>query len=99
MTQLAAMNTPLYELMHRAGHVKLDTTMAYYMGDNEISKKKLLENINQLNTEEPLIELDTLTEDGNKQVIREADYVKMQKLTKEIPHISERIVIYGSKAC
>lgn len=48
LTQLAAMNTPLYELMYRAGHAKVDTTMAYYMGENEIAKKKLMENINKL---------------------------------------------------
>lgn len=96
LTQLAAMNTPLYELMYRAGHSKVDTTMKYYLGDNEISKKKLLDNINAIDTEEPMIELNTLNADGSKQVIKESDYVKMQQITKEIPHVSEKVTLYST---
>ena len=96
LTQLAAMNTPLYELMYRAGHSRPDVTLAYYIGDNEISKQKLLTNINAIDTEEPMVELDTVNEDGSKQVIKESDYVKLQRMTRDIPHISEPPTLYST---
>lgn len=96
LTQMASLNTPLYELMYRAGHSKVDTTMSYYLGDNEIAKKKLIQNLNSLDTEEPMIELDTLNEDGSKQVIKESDYVKLQRMTKEIPHVCEQPTHYST---
>lgn len=96
LTQLAAMNTPAYELMYRAGHAKLDTTMKFYIGQNEIAKSRLIANLNQLDTEEPMIELSTLNEDGSKQIIKESDYVKLRRMTREIPHVSEPQTNYST---
>ena len=59
-------------------------------------KKKLIQNLNSLDTEEPMIELDTLNEDGSKQVIKESDYVKLQRMTKEIPHVCEKPTLYST---
>lgn len=96
LTQMAALNTPIYELMYRAGHSKVDTTMSFYLSDDEIAKKKLVQNLNSLDTEEPMIELDTLNEDGSKQIIKESDYVKLQRMAKEIPHVSEKLTHYST---
>ena len=48
MTELAAMGTPAHVLMKHAGHKKITTTMKYYLGDDDISMKKLVANVNKL---------------------------------------------------
>lgn len=47
-TMMANANTPVIELMSRLGHKKYETTMAYYINSNALSKEALKTNINNL---------------------------------------------------
>jgi|GEM_PF-306127 len=58
LTKLAEMNTPVIELMQRAGHTKYDTTMKYYINNTKKTHDILVENINSLEIDEPLVEFE-----------------------------------------
>lgn len=47
-TMMANLNTPVLELMNRLGHKKYETTMAYYINSNQLSKDTLKENLDRL---------------------------------------------------
>ena len=87
ITELAALGTPAHILMRHCGHKKITTTMRYYTEADELSKTKLIANLNQLGTEEP--EIETTDAAGNKHVIKEADYIQMLKAKAQIPTIKE----------
>lgn len=56
LTYLASENTPLYELMQFAGHKKIDTTLKYYIKENQFTNDKLKENLTKIsfsNAENP----------------------------------------------
>lgn len=81
---LAAANVPAKEVMQRAGHKKLDTTMKYYINSTSTSKMILLSTINKITTDE--MEVEVLDNEGNKQTIKESAYIKRQKVSAVIPH-------------
>lgn len=58
LTMLASMNTPVKELMLRAGHKKYETTLRYYIGTNSETKKVLINNLSQLNCRERYVRVD-----------------------------------------
>ena len=87
ITELAALGTPAHILMKHCGHKKITTTMRYYVEVDEISKSKLMCNINQLGTEEP--EIETTDSAGNKHILKEADYIQMLRAKAQIPTIKE----------
>lgn len=60
-TMMANANTPVIELMQRLGHKKYDTTMAYYINSNMLSRDILKQNINNLDYSNVVI--DELGED------------------------------------
>ena len=84
LTQLAAMNTPVIEVMKRAGHKKYETTMKYYINKNLETKRLLLNNLSNLSTEEPEVEI--LEPDGTKRVVKQSVFFKMKKISAIIPH-------------
>lgn len=47
-TLLANAYTPVQELMLRLGHKKYETTMAYYIDNNDLAREILKKNINAL---------------------------------------------------
>ncbi len=49
-TMLAALNTPITELMDRLGHKKYDTTLSYYINKNMLAKELLKNNLNSIST-------------------------------------------------
>lgn len=92
LSQLAAMNTPMIELMHRAGHSRLEITEKYYLACSAESKRQMIQNINRLNTEEKAIEV--LASDGAKQLMKEEEYLRYINIVKNIPHVNESKVTY-----
>lgn len=52
ITMLAQMNTPAIEVMKRVGHKKYETTMRYYISTTPQTHNILLDNIEQITTEE-----------------------------------------------
>jgi len=58
LTKLAEMNTPVIEVMQRAGHKKYDTTMKFYVNVTESTHKKLIDNINSLKIDDPVVEFE-----------------------------------------
>lgn len=52
ITMLAQMNTPAIEVMKRVGHKKYETTMRYYISTTTQTHNVLLDNIEQITTEE-----------------------------------------------
>lgn len=47
-TYMAALNTPVIELMNRLGHKKYDTTMKFYVNTNQLTKERLKQNAEML---------------------------------------------------
>ena len=47
-TMMANLNTPALELMNRLGHKKYETTMRYYLDENNLAREKLKEKLNSL---------------------------------------------------
>ena len=47
-TNLASLNTPVYELKARLGHKKISTTMKYYVNNNQKPSDILIANLNSL---------------------------------------------------
>ena len=92
LTELAAMGTPAHVLMKHAGHKKITTTMKYYLGDDDISMKKLVANVNKLGTEEPDIETTDMA--GNSKLIKESDYIQMLKAKSMVPCVKEKPIPY-----
>jgi len=45
---LAALNTPLFKLMERLGHKKIETTQRYYLGKNETADELMLKHLKAL---------------------------------------------------
>lgn len=45
-TMMANANTPAIELMHRLGHKKYETTLAYYINENQLAKEIEISNVN-----------------------------------------------------
>lgn len=83
ISMLAAMNTPVIETMKRVGHTKYETTMRYYIAANGETKKRLLENINTITTEEPIIEVKQT--DGTVKKMKQSKYLEYLKFTKISP--------------
>lgn len=95
LTELAAMGTPAHVLMKHAGHKKITTTMNYYLGDDEVSRAKLVQNVNCLGMDEP--EIETKDNAGNTHLIKEADYIQMLKMKSQIPTVKEEFAPYITK--
>ena len=92
ITELASLGTPAHILMKHCGHTKITTTMNYYLESDEISKAKLLSNINQLGTKAP--EIETKDAAGNIHVLKESDYIQMLKARAQVPTVKEKTVPY-----
>ena len=92
ITELASLGTPAHILMKHCGHKKITTTMKYYLDSDEISKAKLMSNINQLGTEAP--EIETKDAAGNIHVLKEADYIQMLKARAQVPTVKEKAIPY-----
>lgn len=84
LSMLAAANVPAKEVMQRAGHKKLDTTMKYYINSTSTSKMFLLSTLNGITTDE--MEIEVLDNEGNKQIIKESTYIRRQSVSAIIPH-------------
>lgn len=84
LSMLAAANVPAKEVMQRAGHKKLDTTMKYYINSTSTSKEFLLSTLNGITTDE--MEIEVLDNEGNKQMIKESTYIRRQSVSAVIPH-------------
>ena len=83
ITQLAAMITPVIEVMRRVGHTKYDTTMRFYVSVNEETKQRLIGNINKITMVEPIVEI-TLN-DGTIKKMKQSEYERFKKITAMIP--------------
>lgn len=92
ITELAALGTPVHILMQHVGHKKVSTTLKFYTSADEISKAKLMSNINQLGTEAP--EIETKDAAGNVHVLKEADYIQMLKARAQVPTVKEKAIPY-----
>lgn len=92
ITELASLGTPAHILMKHCGHKKITTTMKYYVDSDEISKAKLMTNINQLGTDAPEIEMQDAA--GNTHVLKEADYILMLKARAQVPTVKEKAIPY-----
>lgn len=84
LTQLAQMNTPVIEVMKRAGHKKYDTTMRYYINTTNETKICLINNLNAITTEEPLITVDI--GNGETKEIKQSAYLELKKFSQNYPH-------------
>ena len=88
LTELAAMNTPAHVLMAHAGHKKISTTMKYYLGQDDDSRRQLKRNVNLLNTAAPYIEV--ADREGALHAIKEEDYLKMLEAKRSLPTVRDR---------
>lgn len=84
ITQLVSMNTPAVEVMQRVGHKKFDTTLKYYINANMLTREKTLENLQYLNTEEPIIERTMC--DGTTKALSQREWIALDKASSTIPH-------------
>lgn len=84
LTQLAEMNTPVIEVMKRAGHKKYDTTMKYYINTTNETKLRLLNNINSITTEEPTIIVDI--GNGETKEMKQSAYLKFKQFAESVPN-------------
>lgn len=84
LTQLAEMNTPVIEVMKRAGHKKYDTTMRYYINTTMETKLRLINNINSITTEEPTITVDI--GNGETKEMKQSVYLKYKQFAENVPH-------------
>lgn len=57
LSDLASKGYPFHALKERAGHIKLDTTMGYYIKSNEQSREKELEILTGLTPIDPIVEI------------------------------------------
>lgn len=57
ITQLINAGVPDKEVSKRVGHTKVSTTHKSYVGSDDTTKQLLLNGLNQLNTEEPMVEV------------------------------------------
>ena len=73
---LAASNVPAKEVMQRAGHKKLETTMKYYINSTSTTRILLLSTINNITTNE--MEVKIIDSNDQKQLVKESTYIKMQ---------------------
>ncbi len=83
LTILASMGCPLQELMNRAGHKKIDTTMKYYINTTSTTHQALLTYINNIDTKEKEFEI---VENGEKKLIKESILLKRKQISSIIPH-------------
>lgn len=84
LTFLANSNVPAIEVMNRAGHKKFETTMKYYVNQSEVSRKILLDSLEQITTEERDVEVDDGF--GGKKLVKEHRAIAMAKAASIIPH-------------
>ena len=84
LSYLAGKNVPAVEVMNRAGHKKFETTMKYYVNSTEESKKMLLDNINQITTDE--IDIEVTDSQGNTKIVKESTYLAMKNVSAVVPH-------------
>lgn len=84
LSMLAASNVPAKEVMQRAGHKKLETTMKYYINSTSSTRIILLSTINNITTNEMDIEI--VDRNGNKRIVKESTYIKMQNISAVLPH-------------
>ena len=80
---LAAMNTPTVEVMKRVGHKKFETTMRYYINQNDITREKLINNINSISTNEKIFVYEI---NGEKLELTEGERDLIKGISAIVPH-------------
>lgn len=84
LSMLAASNVPAKEVMQRAGHKKLETTMKYYINSTSATRIMLLSTLNNITTNE--MEVEIVDSEGKKRMVKESTYIKMQNISAVLPH-------------
>lgn len=84
LSMLAASNVPAKEVMQRAGHKKLETTMKYYINSTSATRIMLLSTLNNITTNE--MEVEIVDSEGRKRMVKESTYIKMQNISAVLPH-------------
>lgn len=86
-TKLAEMNTPVVEVMKRAGHKKYETTMKYYISTTTETHKQMTNNLNSLDIDDPI---QTIEVEGMGTLEVPLSVIKKGKLSKNAKYTWKR---------
>ena len=91
-TYHAAANTPAIELKNAMGHKKFETTLKYYVNQNQITKEKLIANLGILTNVFSDGSI-TITEERKKELISKGILTKQEFVMPNVPIPSEKTVL------